>query len=645
MSDDFFGDGQGQPEIGYKPSSHQFTDPVRYFKANDPYYWEVDNLPIQQLESNILWLKDQISVGGVLEVGDVKRSNLLELRPASTGDNRIVTVEPGRFMGRVNDAYGTGISRLVVDAYANYKNLTFRKQVSNTLPDGVLQKLVGNVVTSMVGNNGLYQYLQTHVSNAFLSDTVGFGNFFTFDVKNDLGISNIYNIPKIKLALWQQDTTTHNYYPDQTDLQQLAVEWTRAWGAPFRTALVNVENKISIEVPPFSEADYANNTTYVPSVRVDLLFVYTKPIDASSTIIAKPVGSTAGYITSPQLGIVKGAGVIALHGGGKWNNASVDTDFLFSSEFTDNRQDPAYWFNSLNAFGPDGNPQISSPMADLLQDDMGTSGVFGNFPSPDDLMNLAPYLAQELNGTTSLALIGQSILPIAYIFVKKGATNINNSDILDIRPFFRTAELAYNERCGVAAANPPASIANPFVTEANVRDQNKKLYEALESIIPKLTTNSITVERTEFIKPQGAVVFKKLGLTQLQNIRWDIPSIPEADKENLVSVQFKLTGQDSNPPYGDIDNVNKIFFTAGGMGPVEVTRLRLNIAKGDLDGSDGISNQIFNFPVDVAGPEGSRTVKILTTIAGGNNENEVHWFLDVWGYTTRDVITPVTITF
>jgi len=194
MSDDFFGDGQGQQEVGYKPSSHPFTDPVRYFKANDPYYWEVDNMPIQQLESNILWLKDQISVGGVLEVGDVKRSNFLELRPASAGDNRIVTVEPGRFMGRVNDAYGTGISRLVVDAYANYKNLTFRKQVSNTLPDLVLQKLIGNVVTSMVGNNGLYDYLQTHVANAFLSNTVGFGNFFTFDVKNDLGISNIYNI-------------------------------------------------------------------------------------------------------------------------------------------------------------------------------------------------------------------------------------------------------------------------------------------------------------------------------------------------------------------------------------------------------------------------------------------------------------------
>ena len=43
------------------PSQYKFTQPVRYFKANDPYYYEVDNLPVRQLEENILWLKDQYS--------------------------------------------------------------------------------------------------------------------------------------------------------------------------------------------------------------------------------------------------------------------------------------------------------------------------------------------------------------------------------------------------------------------------------------------------------------------------------------------------------------------------------------------------------------------------------------------------------
>ena len=106
---DFFDDGQGNSNITYKPSVHAFTDPVRYFKANDPYYWEVDNIPLNQIQSNVLWLKDQISAGGITEVGDVTRKNFLELRPGATGDDRTVSVQPGRFMGRVNDAYGTGL--------------------------------------------------------------------------------------------------------------------------------------------------------------------------------------------------------------------------------------------------------------------------------------------------------------------------------------------------------------------------------------------------------------------------------------------------------------------------------------------------------------------------------------------------------
>ena len=42
-------------------SAYKFTQPVRYFKNNDPYHWEIDNIPIKQLEENVLWLKDQDS--------------------------------------------------------------------------------------------------------------------------------------------------------------------------------------------------------------------------------------------------------------------------------------------------------------------------------------------------------------------------------------------------------------------------------------------------------------------------------------------------------------------------------------------------------------------------------------------------------
>ena len=41
-------------------SNYVFTQPIRYYKANDPYYYEVDNIPLRQLEENILYVKGLI---------------------------------------------------------------------------------------------------------------------------------------------------------------------------------------------------------------------------------------------------------------------------------------------------------------------------------------------------------------------------------------------------------------------------------------------------------------------------------------------------------------------------------------------------------------------------------------------------------
>ena len=45
-------------------SPYIFTQDLRYFKANDPYYFKVDNIPIKQLQENCLWLKDQVAGAG-----------------------------------------------------------------------------------------------------------------------------------------------------------------------------------------------------------------------------------------------------------------------------------------------------------------------------------------------------------------------------------------------------------------------------------------------------------------------------------------------------------------------------------------------------------------------------------------------------
>ena len=81
-------------------------------------------------------------------------------------------------------------------------------------------------------------------------------------------------------------------------------------------------------------------------------------------------------------------------------------------------------------------------------------------------------LAEDI-GDESFALVGQSVLPLCYVIVKKGNPIIKEDDVLDIRPLLRTAELTYNERAGVAAAIPPLSLANPATGK-------EELYEAVQ---------------------------------------------------------------------------------------------------------------------------------------------------------------------
>ena len=72
----------------FADSQYRFIEPIRYFKANDPYYFEVDNLPLKQLQENCLWLRDQLrTISGERsnnESLEIKRKDFDELRPYAT---------------------------------------------------------------------------------------------------------------------------------------------------------------------------------------------------------------------------------------------------------------------------------------------------------------------------------------------------------------------------------------------------------------------------------------------------------------------------------------------------------------------------------------------------------------------------------
>ncbi len=477
----------------FADSPYRFSDPVRKYKANDPYYWEVDNIPIKQLEENCQWLKDQLQKNVLdIQLADVKRAEIAELKPYATGADRLVRVKAGRFTARINDVSNKDplqfLTKVLGDKLGDMD--TWQAQVNNStdssgaILSGALDKfktyLAGNA-TNMVGlaeraftwpvmdvdNNSPY------VNNA--TDPLAYTNV---DGAGKLGPTLVS-----QALLWaksQGNTETHYLIPsyDILDssigfgrLPSLENHFIKHWRGVARTAIVDVPEELTIEVPAFDKEDFFyiddnGETVVIDGVqsRIDLVFIYSKSVDASAASVYK--GGVVQKITAPALGIVRGAGIG--HNFQALNNVTKE-------------------YGPIDALDGQGNIQILANPSDQLDENNGFDSTIpvirGSFPSPDDILNIAPLLAERLE-SNNLELIGQSILPVAYVFVRASADQdvassdiLLSTDIVDIRPFFRTAELTYNERAGLAAAMPQLSLANPAVGQAQVDFEIKKLKE------------------------------------------------------------------------------------------------------------------------------------------------------------------------
>jgi hypothetical protein len=494
--------------MAYADSNHLFTQPVRTYKANDPYYYEVDNIPVRQLEENILWAKDQLDSliipsgtgkGGPLSVGDdLNLEDIKQFRPKWVG-GRNITIQAGKFTGRVNDAYNI---RDRLSNLATTGTLPVTEFPPGWTQDSLLPKLVDDTDGAFLA--GVWHSYINTIGNAPAASVDrqqsyndnGLETVFTFFISGRDGRPTIttqdstsYKVPEYAPGaysdmsytwpvMWSEDIKSFTGLLTRDDpvlLNQIHMAITRFWRGVARTSVVDFRED-TIEIPPFNELDYyyveeINGIDQTFSLedsatqRIDLLVVYTHPIDSSASYIQEydEAATTPGQlaaaepkkITSAQLGIIRGAGI----GLKKLTDGTIEVD--------SRRLDS-------------GKPKILANMNDHLQ---GTntgiklkSGniLKGSFPSPDDLLNLAPNLSLGL-ANNNLQLIGQTVLPIAYVVVNKDQTNIVQEDIIDIRPFLRTAELAYNERAGIAAAEPALSLANPAVGAAQLQGKLTEL--------------------------------------------------------------------------------------------------------------------------------------------------------------------------
>ena len=483
---------------------YSFTQPIRYYKANDPYYYEIDNLPLRQLEENILFIKGMLegSAGGggggqtyLTNVSELDITNVKQLRPKATGQDRLVSVNAGRFVSRINDAFNVQypLNKLITSsnpsipplALANLlqtpDTLSFdRDQVWNAFVNGASNPSplnmnglthtytfhltpgsqggsygVWGVPTGNSGDPGQYypRYQGVEQTESQSWPYVGHGNVFA----NKLG-SHFFNAENDVVQ-----TSMDDYAAE--DLAAIHLAFVQMWRGVFRTSVVDFPD-VSIEIPEWEDLDYrytdgggAQTPISGANQRIDLLVAYSLPIDQKNTTVSNyedtyTTGpSTPKTLTAPTLGLVKGAGVGIVKATNTFESISTED----TSDIQGGGTQPSEGASKIVA-----NIGDTAATANQGITDRNGNKVHGSFPSPDDLLNLAPLLALDVEDD-NLNLVGQAALPLAYVVVHKGQTNITQNDIIDIRPFLRTTEFTYNERAGIAGANPPLSLANPAV--------------------------------------------------------------------------------------------------------------------------------------------------------------------------------------
>lgn len=598
--------------VVFSQSSYRFTDPIRYFKANDPIYYEVDNIPLKQLQENNLWLKEQLENLELPRQQEIGRSTFTELQPYIDGSDNTVYVRPGRYSARINDVFNLQAMQLL-GIIPSYEDIVTAKNNSHAYIQQIIDKVRGVVAADSLALNGLVERTFTKasswhhtVSKLMLSSTVGydearleqlqFGGKWPYPMYKGMlytrnGVySPAYDPSSVAGLKWNfiEGQSLSGNDLGYAGLAVLEGEFMKKWRGVARTSIVDIPQEISIEIPAFDPEDYfyydSNGVKTLitqANQRIDLLFIYSKPIDTSAATIAKFIngGNTPSKIYSPQLGIVKGAGL-----GLNKRSTSDPTLSQQNYGYTTPLQDD------------DGNNLMLASHADTLNQYLGFSSVKGSFPSPDDLLNFAPTLADIIE-SNHMALLGQSILPIAYIVVRKeaalnenGIPRLTSNDLIDIRPFFRTTELTYNERAGIAAAHPQISLANPVATQSYVDLPVKDLSRRIDEVDARIPV--ISNVQTPRIVSTGYIcggTFYGVESTLLDLVRRSYPNQSGAFYQEKVKEQFAYPANVNinGDPQWDIAPWTQ-FYPGGGSVPTNYLDW-LHITNEDVFSKDGNS--------------------------------------------------------
>ena len=359
---------------------------IRWYQPNDPYYYEVDNLPLTDLLNNDVILEDRIEdlekhfgdLGDNVASGSVSFGAIRDLK-AFTSDteadkNGKVFVQPGKFIARMPMPADLEAGwRMIGDEAANFNN---QKGIStNALTsESAKSKMVSRtaVVELELGNDG---------------------------------------------------------YPQ------------------------------GVKVPTFKVGDF--NLASPPDYRLDLIFVRAKvSYDRNGTEEIKT-----------DIGLLKGAGYRT--------DAAATIDQLTGKRFPDYPNTDNGRMTGLS----------ESEVQNVLPG-------FGSVPVPEDLLNY------EFKNDGIVVLNGEEFaqkqldheaafcLPIAYVKVPTGHNELSllhEDNLIDIRPFLRTAELTYTERAALSRSENPHG-GNPYTTLSEVTRLTDNIGTDLTSLTARVTT-------------------------------------------------------------------------------------------------------------------------------------------------------------
>ena len=100
----------------------RISEDIRFYLPSDPYYYKVDNLPLQDLLKNDKRLQTQIDELQQADVGvTVNRNGILELKPfINNAIPGTISVNPGTFIGRVQrSSNGDGVPASTLESVYN----------------------------------------------------------------------------------------------------------------------------------------------------------------------------------------------------------------------------------------------------------------------------------------------------------------------------------------------------------------------------------------------------------------------------------------------------------------------------------------------------------------------------------------------